>query len=574
MLLNWRGAGASPVFRAQVALATLVVLLWLPRINGPLDLRWDGGVYYVLGTSLAEGSGYRLLNEPGEIEATQYPPLYPILIATHQAIARTNDPTRVGMLLRITSFLTSLAFVLATYALLRRHLPAPWSFIGAAMCALHTSTVFLSDIAFAEIPFALATFGFFLWRRSDNRPLRDDLVTGGFAAAAYLLRTAGLALLMAWIAEAMLQRRAKQSLLRIGVALLVVGSWQGRIAGVERDPAYSRPAYPYQRAEYLFYNVSYGRNVFLRDIEHPELGNLSLGEISERVASSLLSVPSRLGQAVSATEDDWARQRARLRKLPIVGRAFYRGLPNLLLVLLGVLVIGGLIRQLTRADRVMPLYVGAYVALLCMTPASWESARYLLPIMPFLVIAFWQCALAIRDRADRGPRRTLAKLGRLSLVAVVALIVSVQLASLNDLFRERHQKVEYVDRSGALVRYRLFYYRETYRALDAGLDWLRQHARPTEIIVSSMPHWVYLRTGMKAVMPPFETDPRKAQALLEAVPATYLIIDGRTGSFTREYGLPAVKAAPNRWQVIYSSVAGELAIYRRIDVSSNQLRSE
>jgi hypothetical protein len=532
-------------------------------MKGPLDLRWDGGVYYVLGTSLAEGTGYRLLNEPGEIEATQYPPLYPILIATHQVVAGTNDPTRVGMWLRVTSFLTSLAFVLASYALLRRHLPPPWSFIGAAICALHTSTVFLSDIAFAEIPFALATFCFFLWRRSDSPLLREELVTGGCAAAAYLLRTAGVALLMAWVAEAILQRRPKQSLLRIGIALLVVGGWQGRIAAVEKDPAYSTPAYPYQRAEYLFYNVTYARNIFLRDVEHPELGNLSVGELSERVASSLLTVPSRLGQAVSATGVDWAQQRARLRKLPMVGRAFHRGLPDVLLVLLGLVVIGGLIRQLFQTDRVIPLYVGAYVALLCMTPAAWESARYLLPIMPFLVIALWQCALAIRDWAERRPGQTLAQLGRFGLVAVVALIVSVQLASLNDLFRDRHQKVEYVDRSGRSVRYRLFYYRETYRALDAGLDWLKQRARPTEIIVTSMPHWVYLRTGMKAVMPPFETNPGKAQALLEAVPATYLIIDGRTGSFTREYGLPVVKAAPERWQLIYSSQAGELAIYRR-----------
>jgi hypothetical protein len=183
--------------------------------------------------------------------------------------------------------------------------------------------------------------------------------------------------------------------------------------------------------------------------------------------------------------------------------------------------------------------------------------------MPFLVIALWQCALAIRDWPEPGRRRALAKLGGFGLVAVVALIVTVQLASLNDFFRDRQQKVEYVDRSGTVVRHRLFYYREAYRALDAGLDWLRQHAKPTEVIVSSMPHWVYLRTGMKAVMPPFETDPGKAQALLEAVPATYLIIDGRTGSFTREYGLPAVKAAPERWQLIYSSQAGELAIYRR-----------
>jgi len=67
-------------------LAILVALsasLWLPRLRGPLDLRYDAGVYYVLGTSLAEGRGYRLLSEPGAIQAVQYPPLLPALVAVH-----------------------------------------------------------------------------------------------------------------------------------------------------------------------------------------------------------------------------------------------------------------------------------------------------------------------------------------------------------------------------------------------------------------------------------------------------------------------------------------------------------
>src|SRR5438132_8726577 len=67
-------------------LSALVVATWLPRMHGPIDLRWDGSVYYVLGTALAEGKGYRLLNEPGEIEAVQYPPLLPAIIAAHQLV--------------------------------------------------------------------------------------------------------------------------------------------------------------------------------------------------------------------------------------------------------------------------------------------------------------------------------------------------------------------------------------------------------------------------------------------------------------------------------------------------------
>jgi len=40
---------------AAVILAAMIIAIWAPRAVGPLDVRWDGGVYYVLGTAIAEG---------------------------------------------------------------------------------------------------------------------------------------------------------------------------------------------------------------------------------------------------------------------------------------------------------------------------------------------------------------------------------------------------------------------------------------------------------------------------------------------------------------------------------------
>ena len=75
----WRRAD----WRYLAALVALATALWLPRLRGPLDLRYDAGVYYILGTSLAEGRGYRLLSEPGvpngfdmEIIVGNYEPIY------------------------------------------------------------------------------------------------------------------------------------------------------------------------------------------------------------------------------------------------------------------------------------------------------------------------------------------------------------------------------------------------------------------------------------------------------------------------------------------------------------------
>ena len=82
-------AESRPWSTIELRLAALIVLiaaaLWAPRLRGPLDLRYDAGVYYILGRSLAEGHGYRLLNEPGAIEAIQYPPVLPAVAALHRA---------------------------------------------------------------------------------------------------------------------------------------------------------------------------------------------------------------------------------------------------------------------------------------------------------------------------------------------------------------------------------------------------------------------------------------------------------------------------------------------------------
>src|SRR2546426_5877337 len=93
------------------------ILLSVPRLRGPLDLRYDAGVYYVLGTSLAEGKGYRLLNEPGAIQAIQYPPLLPLVAAAHQWITASTDPAVAGHWLRLSFALLFLAYVVGIHQL-------------------------------------------------------------------------------------------------------------------------------------------------------------------------------------------------------------------------------------------------------------------------------------------------------------------------------------------------------------------------------------------------------------------------------------------------------------------------
>lgn len=550
-------------FVLAAAVGAVVLLTWLPRLTGPIDLRWDGGVYYVLGTTLADGTGYRLLNEPGEIEANQYPPLFPAIIALHQRLAGTSNPTSVGQQLRLTFLLLSIALGLGAFALFRCYLAPGPAVAAAAVCMLHTSAIFVSDIAFAELPYTLVTVLFFIVSRKGVPAWSREAFAGLLGVAAFLLRTSGIALLAAWVAGGLLQRRLRVAAVRFALVFPFVLGWQIYVAAVERGPSYIVPNYTYQRADYLFYNVSYARNVTLRDPERPDAGRLLVAGLAERLAKNLLTAPRRTGETISAQRDYWRRPIARLSRIPAVDGLFRPRLVDIGLALLGIVVLGGLARQFFGGDYVMPSYVFLYIGIIGLTPWLY-SDRYWFPLAPMMIVGLSHLWAGIQEALEAREWHGVRRCGHHMVLAGIGVILLVQVMSLFDFFRERHQPVVYSDLQGQTVSYRLFYYRDTYRALDAAIDWLRQDAPRGAIVAASMPHWVYLRSDLKAVMPPFERDPMKALHLLETVPVSYLLVDGRTGSFTREFGLPAVRLAPDRWESVFADVEGEVEIFRRV----------
>ena len=345
-----------------IILVAVAAISWSTRLTGPIDLRYDASTYYILGTSLAEGRGYRLLNEPGEIEATQYPPLLPLIVAAHQRVLGTHDVIVVGHWLRITFFSIYIIFGLAVYFLLRKYLPLWYAFLGALICLLSLYTYLMSNQLAPEILFGLTTTLFFLVDGPVNRRFYG-IPAFVLGTASYALRTVGVALFAAWIAEALLNKRFKQAILRLILSAIPIVCWQGYIHRVEASRDYKTPAYEYQRADYLFYNVSYARNIFvLKDSFRPELGRARLEDYVDRFLRNLERIPASTGEAFTAQKICWL--------IP-----FSRSHPtetgfilNLTLIVLGCIILGGLGLQLAKRQWAIPLYVLLSVAAICLTP--------------------------------------------------------------------------------------------------------------------------------------------------------------------------------------------------------------
>ena len=553
----------------------LVIALWLPRLQGPIDLRWDGGVYYVLGTSLAEGKGYRLLNEPGEIQANQYPPLLPLIVAAHQLVLGTSDPFVVGHFLRLSAFVAFTIYVFTTHLLLRRHLSKGYAFFGTAICFLSMHTYFLSDLCFPDMLYGLLTVGFLLTYPPDKQ---EGIYAwaGACAVTAFALRTAGMALLVAWIGEALMRKHWRTSILRAVIAVLPVVGWFSYVHSVETSAEYRHPAYAYQRADYMFYNVSYARNVSLNDPFDPDLGYATTSDRLERLFGNMIQVTRYIGESVSSSKRVWEIEREELAKR--VGlEAGPEWIVDVPLFVLGGLVLVGTGLIVGRGNLIIPLCIVCSVGLVCLTPWPAQFNRYLMPTVPLLALSL---CVAIAWILEQSKKLRLCRWQVASRVLVCTVVVGIglqQIATVGVIYAKRLLPVQYSTRQGERVEYRLFFYMDSYRALDSGVDWLMVHAKPRDVIAVSMPHWVYLRTGNKTVMPPFESDPLKAQQLLESVPVTYLILDEGLAVDSKRFMKGVVQGFPSRWKRVYSddvmTEAGErqeqaFEIYERVHPGS------
>jgi hypothetical protein len=331
------------------------------------------------------------------------------------------------------------------------------------------------------------------------------------------------------------------------------------VASVERSEAYKHPAYDYQRAPYMFYNVSYARNVVLRDPFTPEKGPV---QIPRRIVRNALDLPVHFGETLSASRGYFQMCLHWLfAEGPIADPLIDWGVFILLSAFGGVLVTGGVVLLLVRRQPLVPLYVLTYSAAMCLTPFPGQYARYLMPIVPLLALSAVACLDALTSwRRPTSERRSGRRMSLTSSVLGTALLIQVIVTV--SVYAREYRPIAYVDARGEAVAYKLFFYNDSQRGFDEAIDYLRAHAAPTDVVAAGTPHWIHLRTGLKAVMPPFERDVDTAQRLLDSVPVRYLVI-GRDVVATERYTLPLVRRFAGRWQAVHATAVGGWTVYRR-----------
>ena len=483
------------------------------RFNDQLvGLTGDNATYILLARDLVTGSTY---------ENAGYPWGYPALLAPILAVAGPDNMVAAIPWMKLLTLLLFVAALPLVYALFRTRLAVFSVFAVTVLLAVNNVALFHANDIMSEVPYILVTYGALLyWQKAVAPGTKSDtgtglrrrelLQAGLLIAAAYYVRTIGVAL--------------------IGASLLVLLCYRKLRAAMALAAAVGLLALPWLVASRNSDLNSYADQLLLRDPYNPSLGHISsLAELLGRLLGTarlyLFSVfPNMLLPA------------------PAPG-----ALLALISPILGVLVLVGLLVCLIRKQEILELYTVLFLGVICVWP--WTGDRFLLPVYPLLLYytvegAAWLGGLARRvlrrpDGVNFGSRLW-------PVAAIIALLVALPNIWLAG--GAAAENVAYL--SGRALPSG---HTPDWQSYFAACEWLKLNTPPGSVVMSRKSTITTVYSSRPSVQIPL-TAPENYPPYFKQYNVSYIVEDAFAWSVhTINYLRPALRARPEQYKLLYTS---------------------
>jgi len=413
----------------SVAAVVLAPSYWAAFNSPAAGTYHDDSVYLITAKSLAEGRGYLIESTVKPIVQTKYPVLFPALLSLVWKLSPAF-PANL-LLLKLVPFTASLVWLGLSFLLLKAQTSnAVFAAAAVALTAASPHTIFLSTNLLSETLFAALASGsiLLLIRNQQRASMARVILAAVLAAAAFHTRTIGFCLVMAGMASLLWERRFRQLV------------WFGLVAGSLAAPwliwqaIHRGPVDPYLSQEnyYGAYNV-------VANFLWPEKMQIVLTNLLHLVLS-----PGRIFEMA------WGW-------------------------LLGILAVAPLLRALFRRELGLPVQTFLGFSLLVILLWVWPSHRFLIPILPLLLLAIW-VGTPVRYRPA---------------CFVLCLLAGGWSASAS------------LSRSNTARESGLWYPSPVaptaWKSFQQQLDWIRRNTAPTAVIQANVDPTVFLYTGRHAI---------------------------------------------------------------------------
>lgn len=475
-----------------IALVLAAVALYTLRLDTVAGLIGDDAWYVVLAKGIAEGSGPYVISSAGTQFLSQvYPPGFPAILS----LAFLISPEYPGnvFLLKGISIAAMIGAGLLTYCYASRYrgvsptiaaTVAVVTVITPALVFLATSTL-MSEAVFLFVEMAAVL----LIERAagavdDRHGRRFAMTAGALAAAAFLIRTAGMTIGLAAVIYFIWKRRWQSAAAYTATAACLVMPWM----------IYARTHAPSQ-AELVDHgglmSMAYADQFWTKEAGTVTSRQMSARDLPARVERNVVNIairdmggifvpllfrtPGESGLEViglGPPEDG---------QVPSMGSALGTKAVSLALTALAVI---GFVTTLRRRMTVAEPMVVLALTMIVLWP-FW-TFRFVLPLIPFLLCYF---VFGIEALARAATRTS----GRASLAPQVAARTFLfVIVGCNLVDHTQYIAQAYGDPRGAS-------WKAHADDIDRVLNWVRQEGTRDGAIAADNPALVYLRTGRKTV---------------------------------------------------------------------------
>ena len=544
------------VFVYLLILSTVFYNTYDRIFDKKVHLGGDNAGYYIYGKSIAKGEGYSAIHTKDKVKGNHFPPGYPLLIA---GVMKTFSGKITTIKAANGFFLLAALFVLFfLFRALTKNVHL--SFIACLFIAYNFHMLEYSTIMMSEIPFVLfSAISLLLFTFVDfEKKVYRNWVFALFVLVlvfSFYIRTLGISLVISFTLILLFQKQWKYAAALILGFVLLAAPWQIRSHSLGGN--------------------SYVNQLFMKNPYRPELGPMQLKDWPERVLmnakryfaleitngtlpfetidykQAVAQLKEEAGELETANADTTANATVNTKKAPSEltlkekeESAAKRGLPGakveitttdyLISLLLLILMAIGLAR-LKNHRILIGLYLLGTFGILFLWPEAWFGVRFMLPVVPILVI------LSLYGFVEL-PKMITEKMGRKEIWALSVILPFLVFAGFKGKFDNRVTELE--NRAKGVYINKFNNYFEIAKWANKNL--------PREAVVTCRKGQLFYLFADRWVSGFRNTlDKQELIDVLHDYGVTHVVLDQLGYASTSRYLYPAIKQFPGKFKVLY-----------------------
>lgn len=463
----------------------------------------DNAVYIILAESIVSGKGYKNIHMPDEPEHTQYPFGLPLLISLFLLIFGSSVSA-----VKLLIFLTGCGSMYFMYKITKHLFKDRTTIIMLFYLSIPIFIIYNHWIL-SEIPFLFFSLGtlYFFIKAQENKNI-FYYISFVFATYSFFIRTAGISLIIAMIFFLLIKKQFKLLGIFLLIFLAIFIPWQIRNASIPIEG-------------------SYIDKLLAKNPYRMELGRVSLFDLLTRVWNNFIL---------------YAFTILPMTLLPIFKTGVLLALSGFVFI---VLTIIGIVKK-TKKITAIGLYFIFGVIILLAWPKVWSSDRFLLPILPILILYIFSGISWLGEKIK----------SKYFIPVVIGVLILLNIIEIVPL-----AKNSVANNSAYLKGDKYAGYTADWKRYFEIIELIEKNIPEDKIIMARKPEFVYLLSRRKSFIYPITSDHTKIKDAIAR--SDYIIFDSFywTGT-TKRVLLPVLQEDPSLYEVIYKTKKPEFYLLK------------